>query len=278
MAENEKAFLVDAEKCTSCKLCIIACKDEHVDNSYAPWTGPQPETGHFWVDVIPLERGRIPRVKMSYLPVFCQHCEDAPCIPACPEAAIKTRDDGLVWIDDQLCTGCGDCGPACPYDVIFMNDELNVAQKCTGCAHRVDEGLEPRCVDICPHDAILFGDAKGPLFADDGLKKSLEEFHPEYKAAPRTRWRGLPRPWIAGTLVDEKAGEIVAGAQITASRKKGGQQIFIQSDAFGDFWIKDLQEGDSYEIAIHKAGYKKIETSIDLSGDHDLGTLAMNSA
>lgn len=278
MTVSEKAFLVDAEKCTSCKLCIIACKDEHVDNSYTPWTGPQPETGHFWVDVIALERGKIPRVKMSYLPVFCQHCKDAPCIPACPEAAIKTRDDGLVWIDQELCTGCGDCGPACPYDVIFMNSELNVAQKCTGCAHRVDDGLAPRCADICPHDAILFGDAKGTLFEGGSAEKPIEEFHPEFNAAPRTRWRGLPRPWIAGTLIDDRAGEVIAGAEITAIGKNGNEKITLESDAFGDFWIQDLQEGETYDVAIAKTGYNKIEKSVRLAGDSDLGTLTMVGA
>ncbi len=96
---GKKSFLIDVDKCSGCSLCIIACKDEHVGNSYAPWTATQPDTGHFWIDVIPVERGKTPRVRMSYLPMLCQHCENAPCIKACPEGAIKRRDDGLVWID-----------------------------------------------------------------------------------------------------------------------------------------------------------------------------------
>ena len=151
---GKKSFLIDVDKCSGCSLCIIACKDEHVGNSYAPWTAPQPDTGHFWIDVIPVERGKTPRVKMSYLPVLCQHCENAPCIKACPEDAIKRRADGLVWIDPAVCNNCGLCQEACPYDVIYMNEDLGIAQKCTGCAHRVDEGLLPRCAEVCPHDAI----------------------------------------------------------------------------------------------------------------------------
>ena len=154
-----KKFLIDAEKCTSCQLCVIACKDEHVGADYLPWTKAQPSTGQFWVDVHGMERGRIPRVKVSYLPLLCQHCTNAACVTACPENAIKRRDDGLVWIDQEACTGCGLCQEACPYDVIYMNADLGVAQKCTGCAHRVDAGMLPRCAEVCPHDVILFGEA-----------------------------------------------------------------------------------------------------------------------
>lgn len=162
---GKKLFLVDAEKCTGCALCVVACKDEHVGHSYLPWTGPQPDTGHFWVDVRGLERGNIPRVAVSHLPVFCQHCENAACLKACPDNAIFRREDGLVWIDESACSGCGLCVEACPYDAIFMNETRAVAQKCTGCAHRVDEGLEPRCAEICPHEAIVFGEASD-IFSD----------------------------------------------------------------------------------------------------------------
>ena len=62
---GKKSFLIDVDKCTGCKLCIIVCKDEHVGSDYAPWTRPQPDTGQFWIDVQSLERGRIPRVRMS---------------------------------------------------------------------------------------------------------------------------------------------------------------------------------------------------------------------
>ncbi|MGE3644562.1 MAG: 4Fe-4S dicluster domain-containing protein [Beijerinckiaceae bacterium] len=274
---GKKLFLVDADKCTSCKLCMIACKDEHVDASYAPWTGPQPETGHFWVDVRPLERGKIPRVKMTYLPVFCQHCEDAPCIAACPEDAIETRADGLVWIDEKACTGCGACEPACPYDVIFMNGDRNVAQKCTGCAHRVDEGLEPRCADVCPHDAILFGEETDAIFAQKSGEKPLEDFHPEFEAAPRVKWRGLPKPWIAGSVVDSDRDEIVAGVEVVATDIGSNESFVTRTDAFGDFWLRELKDSATYRIDIRAAGYVPVAESVSLRGDRDLGTIALKA-
>ncbi len=268
-----KAFLLDADKCTSCKMCVIACKDEHVDASYAPWTGPQPDMGHFWVDIKTIERGRTPRVKMHYMPLFCQHCEDAPCISACPEDAIETRPDGLVWIDETACTGCGECQPACPYDVIFMNGETHVAQKCTGCAHRVDEGLLPRCADVCPHEAILFGDADDPMFSNDPAQKPLEDYLPEAGAKPRAKWRGLLKPFITGNVVDTARDEGIEGATVVATAN--GKSVETQSDAFGDFWLRDLPAGQTWSVTVKAEGYGTVEQRVPTNGDQDLGTISL---
>jgi len=88
------------------------------------------DTGQFWMKMNEYVRGTVPKVKMSYVPVLCMHCDDAPCIPACPiEGAIYRRDDGLVIIDPKKCTGCMNCVDACPYGCIYFNEDLNLAQK-----------------------------------------------------------------------------------------------------------------------------------------------------
>ena len=273
---GKKQFLLDADKCTSCHMCVIACKDEHVDASYAPWTGPQPDTGHFWADIRTLERGEIPRVKLTHMPVFCQHCDDAPCISVCPDDAIKKRDDGLLWIDEKACTGCGECGPACPYDVIFMNAEIGVAQKCTGCAHRVDQGLLPRCADVCPHDAILFGEEGDAIFQNREGEKPLETWLPEAKAAPRAFWRGLPKPWIAGAVVDPAKDEVVIGASVSVA-DEAGNTFTASSDAFGNFRVAELSAGKSYNVTISASGFAPVSHSVTLKGDHDLGTIEVHN-
>ena len=112
-------------------------------------------------------RGTVPKVKMHYVPTLCKHCDEAACIDACQvEGAIYKRDDGLVIIDPEKCTGCKSCVDACPNDAIFINESLNIAQKCTGCAHLLDGGWkEPRCVDACPTRALKFmeeADAQRP--------------------------------------------------------------------------------------------------------------------
>jgi Fe-S-cluster-containing dehydrogenase component len=270
---GEKRFLIDADKCTACQLCVVACKDEHVGSAYAPWTKPQPETGHFWIDVLSQERGRIPRVRVTHMPLMCQHCANAPCTKACPEGAIKTRPDGLVWIDPAACTGCGLCREACPYDVIYMNDELGIAQKCTGCAHRVDEGALPRCAEICPHDAIIFGeDTDSPFRQAD---RPLETYHPEYQAQPRVYWKGLPQPWIAGTVIDAVRDEVIAGATVTATDLFENHTFTVLSDAFGDFWIKNLAPGRKYRVEIKNDGCESVLAVVTTEGDQDLGTVAL---
>jgi tetrathionate reductase subunit B len=268
---GKKTFLIDVDKCSGCDLCIIACKDEHVGSGYSPWTKPQPDVGHFWIDVQSMERGQIPRVKMTYLPLLCQHCANAPCIKACPENAIKRRDDGLVWIEAEPCTGCGLCQDACPYDVIYMNEELEIAQKCTGCAHRVDEGSLPRCADVCPHEAIVFGDEADRAFAEAKDTGTLEVYHPEYRAEPRVYWKGLPKPWIAGAVIDAASDEVISNVAITSVDLFEDRSVTVLSDEFGDFWIKGMEKDRKYRIEIKKEGYEDYLAVVKTDGDQDLG-------
>lgn len=272
---DKKTFLIDVDRCSGCALCIVACKDEHVENEHLPWAAPQPVAGHFWMNVLRRERGRLPRVRMSYLPLLCQHCENAPCIKGCSAGAIKRRADGLVWIDPALCNGCGDCQEACPYDVIYINEDLNIAQKCTGCAHLVDEGKTPRCADVCPHDAIMFGD-EAAREAASGSGKATEIFHPEYETRPLVSWRGLPRPWIAGLVLDAETDEVIVGAEIVSVDLFDDSRHTAQSDAFGDFWIRGLQSDRKYVVTVREAGYEELRTVVTTRGDQDLGTIALN--
>ena len=275
---GKKTFLIDVNKCTGGKLCIIACKDEHVGSTYSPWTKPQPDTGHFWIGVQSMERGRIPRVRVTYLPLLCQHCANAPCMKACPEDAIKGRDDGLVWIDPEHCTGCGLCEQACPYDVIYMNGELGIAQKCTGCAHRVDEGSLPRCADICPHDAIVFGDEADSAFSAAEQGGALEVFHPEYHAEPRVHWKGLPKPWITGAVIDPASDEVISGAAITSVDLFEDGSATVLSDEFGDFWIRGMERDRKYRLEIRKEGYDAFRAIVTTAGDQDLGNVCLKRA
>ncbi len=187
-----KVFMVDSTRCNGCYNCQIACKDEHCGNDWTPYAVSQPETGQFWLKQHEFVRGNVPHVKMTYVPVMCQHCEDAPCMASCPvEGAIYTRDDGLVIIDPQKCSGCMNCVDACPYGVIYFNTASQVAQKCTGCAHLLDRGwAEPRCVDACPTGALLFGE-EADLSAKTAEGVTL---HPEFGLKTKVFYKGLARP------------------------------------------------------------------------------------
>ena len=250
----KKVFIVDLSLCNGCHNCQIACKDEHVGNEWLPYAKPQPLTGHFWLKLVEKERGAFPKVKVSYIPTLCYHCDEAPCIPACPVDAIYKREDGLVIIDPIKCNGCRDCIYACPYEgIIYFNEASNIAQKCTGCAHLVDDGDTPRCVDACPTDALRFGD-------EENMKDLIEKarvIKPELEyTKPRVLYlkSELLKPFITGAVYDPEKDECVQGAKVTLVDELKGEKRETFTDEFGDFWFRGL-ETSSYEIRIEKDGY-----------------------
>ena len=268
-----KVFVIDVSKCNGCYNCQIACKDEHVGNDWTPYAKPQPDTGQFWLKQNEFVRGTVPKVKMFYRPILCMHCDDAPCIPACPiEGVIYKRDDGLVIIDPVKCTGCKNCVDLCPYGVIYFNEDLNIAQKCTSCAHLLDDGWkEPRCVDACPTEAIKFGEESK---LKDLISKA-ELLHPEFKTKPRVYYMNIPRKFVAGTVYDPKEKEVVIGATCTLTNTKSGKKLTATTDGFGDFWFEGLEVGE-YAVTIEKDGYhsRQIE-SISTEKDINLGDIEL---
>src|SRR5207249_2101733 len=90
------------------------------------------------------------------------HCDRAPCVTICPTVALYRRPDGIVDFDGDRCIGCKSCMQACPYDALYIDPDTNTAAKCHYCAHRVEVGLEPACVIVCPEQAIIAGDLDDP--------------------------------------------------------------------------------------------------------------------
>lgn len=268
-------MVIDLDECTGCDLCVIACKDEHVGNSHLPWASPQPDTGHFWIRVDSTERGQVPKVRVSYLPLLCVQCDNAPCMKACPDDAIAKREDGTVLIDPAKCSGCRLCQEACPYGVIYFNEQLNIAQKCTWCAHITEKGGIPRCVDACPRDAMVFLDEDDPKMRR--LKVVAEDFHPEYGTRPRVGYVGLPKPFIAGTTVDPATKEVIAGAKVVAIDLFNDKQTAVLTDGFGDFWLKGLERGHRYALEVGGSGYAKSRLVVTADTDRNLGDIHLKT-
>lgn len=266
-----KAFVIDISRCSGCYNCQVACKDEHCGNDWSPYAKPQPDTGQFWLKVLEEEKGTIPKVRVVYQPYLCMHCDAAPCIPSCPvEGAIYKREDGLVIIDPKKCTGCMNCIHACPYGVIYYNDDLRLAQKCTGCAHLLDRGWkEPRCVDACPTGALKY--------VDDAeikkLKGKSEVSHPEYGTKPRVYYLNMPKKFIAGLIYDPKIKKVVVGAECTLTGE--GKTYTTKTDGFGDFWFEDLAVG-VYSLKIVAKGFPdKTIDNISTEKDVNLGDIPL---
>ena len=145
------AKVVDQTKCIGCHACTTACKSEN--------EVPLSVTRTF---VKSVDAGRFPNARRSFQVTRCNQCDAAPCVTACPTSAMFRRPDGIVDFDKSACIGCKACIAACPYDAIFINPDDHAAEKCNFCAHRLDIGLEPACVVVCPTGALTVGDMDDP--------------------------------------------------------------------------------------------------------------------
>lgn len=144
-------MVVDLARCIGCQACTVSCIMENA---------VPPDSLRTIVNSYEVTKDGV--VGMAMLPRLCNHCADAPCLPVCPVGATFQRADGIVVVDADRCVGCAYCVQACPYDARFINHETNKADKCTFCAHRVDAGLLPACVESCVGGARIFGDLNDP--------------------------------------------------------------------------------------------------------------------
>ena len=152
-------FAIDQRTCIGCHACTVACKTEH-----------DIPVGQFRTWVKYVEKGEYPTTTREMGVMRCNHCTDAPCVKACPTKALFIREDGIVDFDNANCIGCKMCMQACPYDAIYIDENTHTAAKCNFCAHRIDAGLEPACVQVCPTQSIWMGDIDDPT---SGISKFL---------------------------------------------------------------------------------------------------------
>jgi Fe-S-cluster-containing dehydrogenase component/Ni/Fe-hydrogenase subunit HybB-like protein len=175
------AKVIDHTRCIGCHACTTACKSENV----VPLSVTRTYVKH--VDV-----GEFPQTRRAHQVTRCNQCAHAPCVTACPTSAMFKRADGIVDFDKSICIGCKACMAACPYDAIFINPEDHSAEKCNFCAHRIDMGLEPACVVVCPTEAILVGDMNDPAskIAQMINREAVTVRRPEKETLPKLFYKG----------------------------------------------------------------------------------------
>ena len=169
-------FLIDNRTCIGCHACSTACKSENqvplgVNRTWVKYT----------------ETGRYPDVTRRFQVTRCNHCANPPCVRICPVTAMYQRHDGIVEFDAEQCIGCKGCMQACPYDAIYIDPETSTAAKCHFCAHRVENGMEPACVVVCPEHAIVAGDLDDPQseISRKLAKHAVSVRKPEQGTAPK---------------------------------------------------------------------------------------------
>lgn len=170
---------IDTTRCFGCQTCAAACKVANnlpKDMVY----NRVPTIGSGSIDCA---AGTFPNdLTMNWLPMQCQHCDNPPCLDACPTGATQKREDGIVWVDNELCIGCEACIKACPYEGVRTLNEsepeyyldvvvgeadapthvAGTVEKCTFCYNLIDRGEVPACMQLCPGRARHWGDLDDP--------------------------------------------------------------------------------------------------------------------
>lgn len=184
-------WFVDTRRCFGCHACEVSCKSEN-----------DVPLGNYIRQTTYLDKGKYPEVARLFLPMSCQHCEDAPCIKVCPCGALHKEAGGTVAVDYDICCGHGSCVDACPYGAIYMDPVASQAVKCHNCYHRLESGMEPACVPTCPAEALQFGDLNDPQSRVSQAMKRAEDEDVELVQI-RVEKETKPRMWFAGPAAAE---------------------------------------------------------------------------
>jgi Fe-S-cluster-containing dehydrogenase component len=237
-------LIIDVALCQNCNNCVLAAKDELVGNEFPGYSASHPPHG---IGVFRIERcvrGSGHLVDAAYVPMTCNHCDDAPCVKA-GAGAIKKRDDGIVMIDPERARGRRDLVDACPFGAIIWNEAEQLPQNWFFDAHLLDQGSKaPRCVGVCPTQAIEATKVTDAEMAERAGREGLRVLRPELGTRPRVHYRNLhrfDRLFVGGSVVRKhgEGVECVGDAQVELSAN--GQSLHqTTTNAYGDFKFDDI--------------------------------------
>jgi Fe-S-cluster-containing dehydrogenase component/Ni/Fe-hydrogenase subunit HybB-like protein len=236
--------VVDQTRCIGCHACTTACKSEN-----------EVPLGVTRTYVKAVDVGTFPQARRAFQVTRCNQCSDAPCVAACPTAAMFRRPDGIVDFDKSACIGCKACMAACPYDAIFINPEDHSAEKCNFCAHRIDVGLEPACVVVCPTQALLVGDLNDPgsRVAAIVQREPVAVRRPEKETRPGLFYKGATSVTLDPLAARRPAGgtfmwsELVTGDHVVNSGHPEGASRAMEGTSRGG-WNSSAAAVLAYDV------------------------------
>jgi len=274
-------LIIDVDACTNCQNCALAAMDEYIDNDWPGYAAPMPKHDHRWIDILQKERGQAPMIDIAYVPTMCNHCDDAPCIKAAKDGAIKKRDDGIVIIDPVKAKGQKQLIEACPYGHIWWNAELDLPQAWPFDAHLIDQGWQQtRGQQSCPTGAMQAVKVEDAEMAQMARAEGLEVIKPGLGTKPRVYYKNLWRYdtcFIGGTLSAAVDGivDCVEGAAVRLM-KDGAALAETKSDNYGDFKFDRLNENSGrYSVEIAAANGVKKVVEVELGASTNIGEIRL---
>ena len=198
---------IEIAKCIGCNRCVEACKAENdvprEPYFFRTWVERYEvkSDGEAAVESISVSRERADEARPDdaqtmrsfFVPKLCNQCAHPPCVQVCPVGATFATRDGVVLVDRERCLGCRYCIQACPYGARYLDHRSNVADKCTFCYHRITQGLQPACVEVCPTQARVFGDLRSRASRLVRLQRmeKLAVLKPALNTEPKVYYAGL---------------------------------------------------------------------------------------
>ena len=272
MAETKKwGLVIDVTRCDGCGSCLLSVKDEYTGNDYPGYAAVQPKEGVNWLWLKEVEQGHGTKIKMDYIPVMFPHNRNFKLsdIPGAPEGSVYVRPDGLTVIDPVKAKGCKaiyEYFEKVAPGTVFWNEELQLPQKCTMCAELMDDpdypGKEPRCVEACPNQALVYGDLDDPKSEISKLIKANKVTPLEGLGKMKTQvvHLNVPSRFLAGTVYyPAEEEEVVIGAKVKVTCDSCGKVYETETNWAGDWEIENLPKDELFTVEISFPGYKTVK-------------------
>ncbi len=268
-------MIVDVSRCDNCRNCFLAVKDEHIGNDFPGYAASQPAHEHSWLDIERQERGSYPIVDAHFMPVMCNHCDDAPCMKVAKDGAIVKRADGIVIIDPEKSKGQKEIVDACPYGAVYWNEERQIPQAWIFDAHLLDDGwTQTRAEQCCPTDVFRSVKVEDQAIQRIKEEEGLEVLQPELGTRPRVYYKNLhlmTKCFVSGSVVANVNGieECAENAEVIL-KQNGSEVARATTDIFGEFKIDKLgKKSGQYELEVISDSSGSLSMAFDL-GDESL--------